>query len=107
MNDYIIPVIYSGADISRFFPPKSYIDANSFETADDLGKYLKFLMENPKEFVKYFWWKKYYKVEEKTFDLCDICKKLNEPNLHKKQKIYRKINEWFGDKVCTTPKIKF
>jgi alpha-1,3-fucosyltransferase len=107
MNDFIIPVIYSGVDISRFLPPKSYIDVNSFETVDELGKYLKFLAENPKEYVKYFWWKKYYRVEEKTLDLCDICKKLNEPNLHKKQKIYKTINKWFGDEVCVKPKIKF
>lgn len=103
----IIPVIYSGVQLSRFLPPKSYIDANSFATVRELGEYLKFLSETPKEYVKYFWWKKYYKVDEKTFDLCDICKKLNEPNLHKKKHVYLKINEWFGEDACTSPKIEF
>lgn len=107
MNDYIIPVIYSGVDIHRFLPPKSYIDANSFETAEDLGKYLKSLSQNPKEFVKYFWWKKYYRAEQSSFDVCDICKKLNEPNLRMKQNVYLNINKWFGQNVCSYPRIKF
>lgn len=107
MDDYIIPVIYSGVELTRFLPPKSYIDVNDFENVEALGKYLKFLSENVKEYKKYFWWKKYYKVVQKKFDLCDICKKLNEPNLHRKKQVYTRINEWFNKNVCSKPKIKF
>jgi alpha-1,3-fucosyltransferase len=105
MNDFIIPVIYSGVDISRFLPPKSYIDVNSFESVDELGNYLKFLAETPEEYVKYFWWKKYYRVQLSSFDVCEICQKLNEPNLHTKQNVYLNINEWWGTYVdCSLPK---
>ena len=108
MNSLIIPVIYAGVDLSRFLPPKSYIDANSFETVEQLGKYLKFLDENPKEYVKYFWWKKTYKIlRDDSINVCEICKKLNEPNLHVKQNIYLDINKWFGRNSCTEPTIKF
>lgn len=68
IKNFVIPVIYSGADLSRFLPPKSYIDANDFNTAEDLANHLKFLSENPKEYVKYFWWKKHYKVAQ-MFDV--------------------------------------
>jgi alpha-1,3-fucosyltransferase len=107
MNDLIIPVIYSGVEISRFLPPNSYIDANQFETVEDLGEFLTWLADSPDEYVKYFWWKKYYRVELASFDVCKICKKLNEPNLQKKKSIYHNINEWFNDNVCMEPRIKF
>lgn len=103
----IILVIYSGADISRFLPPKSYIDANSFESVQELGEYLEFLTQNPKEYVKYFWWKNVYKVTQKSLDLCEICSKLNDPNLREEKHVYPNINKWFSEGICTKPKIKF
>lgn len=110
MGDLIIPVIFSGVDLSRFLPPKSYIDVNDFDTVEKLGKYLKFLSQNPTEYVKYFWWKQFYKVETlyAKLNICEICKKLNEPNIQSKRSIYTNINDWFGKNVCQNEsKIKF
>jgi alpha-1,3-fucosyltransferase len=107
MNEYIIPVVYNGVEMSRFLPPKSYIDANSFKTPEDLANHLKFLSNNVTEYVKYFWWKKHYRVELTNFDVCEICKKLNEPNLLAKPHIYPNINDWFNNGTCSQPKIKF
>lgn len=100
-----IPVIFAGVEISRFLPPKSYIDVNDFKTVEDLGKYLNFLSDNPKEYVKYFWWRKYYKVEFDWIDFCAICGKLNDPNLKKEKHVYEA--EWFLQKKSEKPKIKF
>lgn len=107
MQDYIIPVVYNGVEMSRFLPPKSYIDANDFRTAKELADYLNFLSNNPKQYVKYFWWKKYYKVEAASFDLCKICEKLNEPNLLSKTHVYRNLGTWYHNNTCSSPKIKF
>jgi alpha-1,3-fucosyltransferase len=109
MNSSAIPVSFTGADLRDFLPPKSYIDANSFKTSDDLGNYLKFLSENPKEFVKYFWWKKYYKVEKGLFeviDYCKYCKKLHEPDLIAESHHYSNIDDWWNKKTCFKPTIK-
>lgn len=108
INNFIVPVIYSGATLSRFLPPKSYIDVNDFETAEDLAKYLIFLEENPSEYIKYFWWRKHYKVIRfGDIPFCEICEKLNQPNLNSKRQTYVSIKDWFYKNVCRNPKIKF
>lgn len=108
----IIPVVYGGANYSRFVPPMSYISANDFETADDLVKHLKFLATNPKEYVKYFWWKKHYRVESvnqffKNWHLCKICEKINDPFLKYKHQSYHNIYDWFHHNTCGNSTIKF
>lgn len=109
MNIYVIPVIYSGADLTRFLPPKSYIDANEFRTAKDLADHLKYLAHNPLEYIKYFWWKKFYKVGpmKESMDLCAICQKLNKFNSKYKTQSYANIKKWFFQDVCMEPAIKF
>lgn len=110
-NDYVVPIVYTGADIRRFLPPKSYIDANSFKTAEDLAKFLKELANNPQELVKYFWWKKYYTIQEQYMvvgqQLCKICQKLNEPNLWERKEYYPSIKDWYGKEICKDPEIEF
>lgn len=108
ISKLVIPVIYSGADISRFLPPKSYIDVEKFRSAEDLANFLKVLTENPHEFVKYFWHRKYYKFNTRNdVDLCALCKKLNEPNFTAKRQTYLSVKDWFYQDACRKPKIQF
>ena len=88
LDKFVVPVVFNGADMKRFLPPKSYIDANDFDNVEDLGIYLKNLSDNLDEYRKYFWWKKHYKVLYGVlFDLgyCDLCKKINVIKIQKKQ----------------------
>lgn len=110
-NSVIIPVIYSGANLTRFLPPKSYIDANDFATVKDLADHLKFLSDNPKEYVKYFWWRRHYRIvnEEKVLlgnALCDLCVKLNDPIFMSCHHEYADMTQWFHNNSCKDPKIR-
>lgn len=87
----MIPVVYGGANYSHFAPPKSYINANDFETVKDLADYLKYLTVNPKEYIKYFWWKKYYKFHSVDDPLCGVCQKLHHNSHKSKHKSYEDI----------------
>lgn len=108
MKNFVLPVIYSGAKLSRFLPPKSYIDVDSFKTVEELATFLKFLSNNPEEYIKYFWWTKSYKITSvNPLDLCKICQKLNEPKFLAKRQIYEDIKDWFYKDVCRNPIIKF
>lgn len=108
INHLVIPVIYSGADISRFLPPRSYIDADKFRSVEDLAVFLKVLTDNPHEYVKYFWWRKYYKFARRDdVDFCALCKKLNEPNFSEKRQTYLSVKDWFYQDACRKPRIKF
>lgn len=112
VRDYnVVPVVFSGANLTRFLPPRSYIDVNEFKTVKDLANHLKYLSDNPRELIKYFWWKKYYKIKRqfmvKGDQLCKICQKLNEPNLWERNQFYPSIKDWYGKGVCKNATIKF
>lgn len=107
MDNYVVPIIYSGAEITRFIPPKSYIDVNDFETVKDLADHLIYLSRNPREYAKYFWWKKHYKIVTPGLPFCEICEKINEFNLDNKRQVYGDIEKWFYQGACNKPNIKF
>lgn len=93
MKNFIVPVVFNGADMSRFLPPSSYIDAQDFKTVAELAAHLKILSKNETEYMKYFWWKKYYDVEfqPNNVPICDLCAKAHQ-SVHK---VYDNVFEWF------------
>lgn len=107
MNQMIIPIVYGGADYTKFAPPRSYINANDFESVEELAAYLNFLDNHPEEYMKYFWWKKYYKLEEYSKRaFCTMCMKLNRPMATHKSEVYTNLNMWW--RTCDIKKtIKF
>uniref|UniRef100_A0A182J6F2 Fucosyltransferase n=1 Tax=Anopheles atroparvus TaxID=41427 RepID=A0A182J6F2_ANOAO len=103
----IVPVVFGGADYERFAPPRSYINAQDYATVNELVDYLLFLVDNPQEYVKYFWWKEHYALES-TNSYCELCQKLHSVGTREKVQYYRDIKSWWYDDACTTQsKIKF
>lgn len=103
----IVPVVYGGAEYTKFAPPHSYINAEDFKTVKDLADYLKFLDGNLEEYRKYFWWKKFYK-RTKISPFCQLCLKLNNPSEREKVQYYNDIQEWWYGHACRmNPHIEF
>ncbi|XP_057368438.1 alpha-(1,3)-fucosyltransferase C-like [Daphnia carinata] len=83
----IIPVVYGGADYSKYAPPYSYINAGKLEPKE-LADYLNLLDANDTLYNEYFWWKDHYRVEYSVDDMarhgfCDLCQKLHEDSSYK------------------------
>lgn len=99
----IVPIVYGGADYERYTPPHSVIDVTKYSTVKELVDYLKFLDENPKEYLKYFEWKKsYYTDTTPQATLCQLCEKLNEP---RKKIVYEDVIAWLNyPGMCKTEK---
>jgi alpha-1,3-fucosyltransferase len=110
MKHNVIPVIFSGAKLSQFLPPKSYINADSFATVEELAKHLQFLSNNANEYVKHFWWRKHYEIvpqkDLSSSHICNICKKLNDPELLTKQRMCGDVAQWSHSSI-RTPNLKF
>lgn len=107
MKQYIVPVVYGGADYNRFAPPHSYINANDFASAKDLAEYLLHLDKNPSEYIKYFWWKDHYEISSVS-SFCHLCMKLHEPSFATKTEVYGNIKEWwYGNQCNKIPFIQF
>ncbi|KAI9562625.1 hypothetical protein GHT06_010079 [Daphnia sinensis] len=93
----IVPIVYGGADYSAYAPPLSYIDAADFVSPKALADYLKLLHENDGLYLKYFDWKKDYKVVSRPADgWCELCEKLNDPN--QLPKVYTDLTDWWFHK---------
>jgi alpha-1,3-fucosyltransferase len=100
LNRSMIPVVYGYEDYSSIAPPGSFIDARSFKSVEELGKYLKFLSGNVTEYLKYFEWKKHYQVIlGPTNEMwCGLCHKIleNRVNGWKKKQWYANIHDWWN-----------
>lgn len=90
----MIPVVYGGSrmqDYSSIAPHGSYIDAKSFNSVKDLAKYLIFLDKNDSDYLRYFDWKKKFKVIPGQ-GWCNVCQRVYEH-----LQASRKHNKWYKD----------
>ncbi|XP_014205411.1 alpha-(1,3)-fucosyltransferase C isoform X2 [Copidosoma floridanum] len=74
LNHSVVPVVYGGANYSRFAPPNSYINALDFDSPQELAKYLILLSKDVRAYKKYFHWKRHYRIiSPKQRVICDLC----------------------------------
>ncbi|KAL2732422.1 hypothetical protein V1477_014663 [Vespula maculifrons] len=99
----ILPIVYGGANYSRFAPKDSYINALDFDSPKELAVYLKRLKTNPKEYRQYFRWKTRYRIEDSAVKVaCNLCK-----FLHTERKIntYSILSDWYSRNKCPLQKL--
>ena len=104
----IVPIVYGGADYTDYAPPHSFINIADFKTPKDLAEYLALLDKNDALYMEYFQWKKHYVVVKNPMKgWCDLCEKLNDPNVQKQSKTYENIADWWVRKFPCYPGSSF
>ncbi|KAI4501569.1 hypothetical protein M0802_003446 [Mischocyttarus mexicanus] len=99
----IVPIVYGGANYSRFAPPNSYINALDYDSPEKLAEYLKQLIANQNEYRQYFKWKTRYSIEDATPKaVCSLCKFLHTEN---KTNMYVPLTEWYSHNKCPLQKL--
>lgn len=98
LNHDVVPVVFGGADYKQYAPPLSYIDALKFKSPKDLAEYLIYLDQNPKEYNKYFDWKRGYSTTLLSTQLyvCEFCAQLLDPAMP--HKTYEDLDDWWNTK---------
>ena len=99
LNGRMIPIVYSKSP--QLYIPNSFIDANQFSSPENLADYLLYLVKNTTAYDSYFQWKKDYEliIPDENDYLCDLCRKLNNPN--EPYKVYDNIKKWlYEDAKC-------
>lgn len=97
----IVPIVFGGtgeeSDYSHA-PKNSFINSYDYDSPRTLSIYLKSLIEIPKEYAKYFWWKSYYSVWLGRWKKahCEICNWLHENN---RSFTYKDLDEWWIGKA--------
>ena len=84
LDTNLIPVVHGGANYTKSLPPGSFIDVRDYPSPQHLAKYLKHLIDNPDEFIKYLKWKAEFEVlhvpECKQRSFCRLCEILYDEN---------------------------
>lgn len=94
----VVPIVLDIFSYNGIAPPYSVISTERFPNPKELANYLFRLDRNPREYLKYFMWKKYYKVANAyKYTLCQLCERLNKPV---KYFSYKNVEEWFYGFNC-------
>ncbi|KAI5652021.1 glycosyltransferase family 10 (fucosyltransferase) c-term domain-containing protein [Phthorimaea operculella] len=99
VQNYAVPIVYGGANYSRFLPAHSYLNARNFKPEMMANKMYK-LMKNFKEYVEYFRWTNHYsyhKMPESvhTDEYCSMCALLNDDRKVKQISVYDNLKDWW------------
>ncbi|XP_031767453.2 alpha-(1,3)-fucosyltransferase C-like [Galleria mellonella] len=99
LNSNTVPVVYGGANYSRFMPEGSYLNAREM-TPLILARKMFAISRNIEMYYMYFRWKKYYSYHFRhetpdTDDYCNFCAMINNEYLMKTTTIYEHFNKWW------------
>ncbi|XP_026326219.1 alpha-(1,3)-fucosyltransferase C-like isoform X2 [Hyposmocoma kahamanoa] len=78
-ENFAVPIVYGGANYSRFLPPGSYVNAKDLNPYD-LALIIYSAVINRTDYEQYFKWTNHYSVEASPKDyhpLCDLCAALH------------------------------
>ncbi|CAK1596381.1 unnamed protein product [Parnassius mnemosyne] len=94
-----IPIVYGGANYTRFMPDGIYLNARDLG-AQKLAEKMNELINDPEKYAEYFRWKDHYSYYRRfesleTDDYCRFCSILNEVDLVKKITTYENFRQWW------------
>ncbi|XP_034830563.1 alpha-(1,3)-fucosyltransferase C-like [Maniola hyperantus] len=94
-----IPIVFGGANYTRFMPDGIYLNARELG-AEKLASKMQELILNPNLYAEYFRWKKHYSFYRRyesidTDDYCSFCTILNNEELVKRTSIYEDFRHWW------------
>ncbi|XP_045448873.1 alpha-(1,3)-fucosyltransferase C-like [Melitaea cinxia] len=100
LQNNAIPIVYGGANYTRFMPDGIYLNARQLGP-EKLAEKMNDLILNPDQYADYFRWKTHYSYHDRqesieTDDYCRFCSMLNDEELVKKVTTYPNFREWWN-----------
>lgn len=101
-----VPIVYGGADYTKYLPDGSYINVLEFNSTLDLANYLRKIIEDKKLYSKFFRWKSLYTLDKTSRYIawCNLCEYIQLP---REAKVYDDIAKWwsgeFENLSCSPP----
>ncbi|XP_028160176.1 alpha-(1,3)-fucosyltransferase C-like [Ostrinia furnacalis] len=97
LNNDAVPVVYGGANYSRFLPPGSYLDARELGPAK-LAETMDAIYRNKTRYYEFFRWQNHFRYKE-TFepDVCNLCAALNDVGAVSRRTEYQHFRRWWND----------
>uniref|UniRef100_A0A2A4JYW9 Fucosyltransferase n=1 Tax=Heliothis virescens TaxID=7102 RepID=A0A2A4JYW9_HELVI len=96
-HNYVVPIVYGGANYTRFLPPGSYLNARELHPYN-LAYIMYQAIKRPMKYHQFFRWTNYYtldKVLTANHPLCNLCEALNSEKA-KITKMYKNFRFWWN-----------
>ncbi|XP_063383468.1 alpha-(1,3)-fucosyltransferase C-like isoform X1 [Cydia fagiglandana] len=100
LQNYAVPIVYGGANYTRFMPDGIYLHAGKIEVSD-LAKQMNDIIKNKDRYYSFFKWRNHYSYHDKeespdSDDQCITCAMLNDDALMKKETVYKDFTNWWN-----------
>ncbi|XP_075973118.1 alpha-(1,3)-fucosyltransferase C-like [Anticarsia gemmatalis] len=99
-----IPVVYGGANYTRFMPDGIYLNARELGV-EKLAEMMNDLINDIDKYSEYFKWKKYYSYYKKSASVetdpyCLFCQILNDAKMVEETTVYEDFINWWNPLKC-------
>ncbi|XP_026729647.1 alpha-(1,3)-fucosyltransferase C-like [Trichoplusia ni] len=99
LQNNAVPIVYGGANYTRFLPDGSYLNAKElgiYALAEKIDE----LIKNPDMYAEYFRWKNHYTYHKttdsvETNEYCKMCAALNDEESVRKKTVYNDFTDWW------------
>ncbi|XP_047520159.1 alpha-(1,3)-fucosyltransferase C-like [Pieris napi] len=96
LNNYAVPVVYGGADYSRFLPEGSYLNAIELGPRR-LAELMDEIILNKTLYYNFFKWQNHYKYKSADHvNACRLCEQLNNDKKLKNRTVWSVFREWWN-----------
>ncbi|XP_026313951.1 alpha-(1,3)-fucosyltransferase C-like [Hyposmocoma kahamanoa] len=97
-KNFAVPIVFGGADYTKFLPPGSYINASDL-TPKELASLMNELIQDKNKYYEYFKWHRYYSIHDptesaETDGMCVLCAFLNNAKYDSVSSVYTRLT-WF------------
>ncbi|XP_047996083.1 alpha-(1,3)-fucosyltransferase C-like [Leguminivora glycinivorella] len=112
LQHYTVPIVFGGANYSRFLPPGSYLDALELGVKRLAARMAVIIDDhrtgNGSLYYDFFRWRNHYRFRAsyQTEGMCNVCKLLNDPTALSETTVYTYFSDWWmsespSDKVVS------
>nr|XP_021196972.2 alpha-(1,3)-fucosyltransferase C [Helicoverpa armigera] len=104
LQHYTVPIVYGGANYTRFMPEGSYLDVRTLGIKMLVEKMVA-AIRNKTIYYDFFRWTNHYSYHSvyespMTDPQCELCRKLNDKNSMKEVTIIENFSAWWRSKAC-------
>ncbi|CAK1542382.1 unnamed protein product [Leptosia nina] len=97
LNNYAVPIVYGGANYSRFLPPDSYLNIRELGVAE-VARLMHKAYKHREYYHNYFKWTNYlsYRHVSRKSQVCQICAVLNDKEEMQRTTTYPEFRNWWN-----------
>ncbi|CAB3224360.1 unnamed protein product [Arctia plantaginis] len=100
LQHYTIPIVFGGANYTRFMPDGIYLDATKL-TVPELAKKMADIINNKEEYYNYFKWHNHYSYHDSTDfsesdPYCNFCSMVDDEQRFEEKSVYDDFCTWWS-----------